>query len=248
VSRRVRWWVLGVGLAGVGVALLLAFLHLPAFGSSFHPYRDLAVPASVRHGTANVVASLTFDQRGYDTLGEETIFFGSILAVVALLRPSEEERLVRQPDSTTPLQATRLFGYLLLPVTILVALNIVAHGALTPGGGFQGGIMLATGIHLMYVAGRFRSLEKLRPMVVFETGEAAGTAVFAALGFAGTAGAGYFLANVLPFGTFGQLLSAGTIPLLNVAVGIAVGSGGVVLLAQFFQQVFLVTGDEEKPS
>ena len=243
-----RWWVLGIGLAGVGVALLLAFLDLPAFGSSFHPYRDLAVPAAVKHGTANVVASLTFDQRGYDTLGEETIFFGSILAVVALLRPSEEERLVRRPGSTTPLQATRLFGYLLLPVTILVALNVVAHGHLTPGGGFQGGIMLATGIHLMYVAGRFRSLEKLRPMAVFETGEAAGTAVFAALGFAGTAGAGYFLANVLPFGTFGQLLSAGTIPLLNVAVGIAVGSGGVVLLAQFFQQVFLVTGDEEKPS
>jgi multicomponent Na+:H+ antiporter subunit B len=103
--------------------------------------------------------------------------------------------------------------------------------------------MLATGLHLLYVAGRYRSLEQLRPLPIFETAEAAGTAAFAALGFAGMAVTGAFLANALPLGQFGQIFSAGTVPLLNLAVGIAVGSGGVVLLAQFFAQVFLVTKD-----
>jgi multicomponent Na+:H+ antiporter subunit B len=246
VSRTVRWWVLGLGLLGVGAVLVLGAVSIPSFGSSFHPYRDAAVPASLDHGSANVVASLTFDQRGLDTLVEETIMFGCVLAVAVLLRRSSEEELRPEPGSTAPLQATRLFGYLLLPLTLVVGLDIVAHGHLTPGGGFQGGIMLATGLHLLYVAGSYRSLDRLRPMAVFEVAEAGWTAAFAALGFAGLAVGGSYLANVLPFGTVGQPLSAGTVPLLNVATGFAVGSGGIVLLAHFFQQVFLVARDDGK--
>jgi multicomponent Na+:H+ antiporter subunit B len=240
VSRALRFWVLGVGLAGVGILLLLAFLDMPAFGSSHHPYRDLAVPAAVRHATANVVAAVNFDQRAVDTLGEETILFGSVLAVTVLLRQAEDERREAAESNRLPLEGTRLFGYLLLPLILVVGIDMVLHGHLTPGGGFQGGMVLATGIHLLYVAGRYRSLEQLRPMPLFEISEAVGVVAFPALGFAGIAVAGSFLANVLPFGTFGQLLSSGSVLLLNVAVGIAVASGGVVLLAHFFEQVFLV--------
>ncbi len=122
---------------------------------------------------------------------------------------------------------------------------MVAHGHVTPGGGFQGGMVLATGIHLLYVAGRYRSLGKLRPTPVFDVLEAAGTVAYAALGVATLAATGTFLASALPAGTFGQLLSAGTVPLLNVAVGIAVAGGGVALLAHFFDQVFLVGRNAE---
>jgi multicomponent Na+:H+ antiporter subunit B len=235
--------VLAVGLAGTAVVLVLAFRGMPAFGSDHHPYRDAAVPAAVAHRTANVVAAVNFDQRGIDTLGEELIFFGSVLAVAALLRPADDERLHREPGSLPPLESTRLFGYLLLAVGLIVGADIVAHGTVTPGGGFQGGIMLATALHLVYVAGRYRSLEQLRPMPLFEIGESAGVAAFVALGFAGIAVTGGFLANVVPLGTFGQLISGGTVPLLNIAVGLAVGSGGILLLGKFFEQVFLVSKD-----
>lgn len=240
MSRSLRWVVLGVGVVGIGVVLALAFLGMPHFGSSHHPYRDLAVPAAVQHGTANVVSSINFDQRAIDTLGEETILFGSVLAVAALLRPAEDEEQRQDPGSRVPLQATRLFGYVLMPLTLVVGIDIVVHGHVTPGGGFQGGVVLATGLHLLYVAGRYRSMEKLRPMPLVEVSEAAGTAAFAALGFAGIGVTGSFLADVLPPGSFGQLLSAGTVPLFNVAVGLAVASGCVVMLAKFFEQVFLV--------
>ena len=246
MSRALRWWVLGVGVAGVGAVMVLAFLSIPAFGSTHHPYRDLAVPAAVAHGTANVVGSVTFDQRGIDTLGEEAIFFGSVLAVSALLRPTQHERQQQESGSLVPLQSTRWSGYLLLPLTLMVALDIVGHGHVTPGGGFQGGIMLATALHLVYVAGQYRSLERLRPMPLFENGEAAGIAAFAALGLAGIGVTGSFLANVVPYGTFGQILSAGTVPLLNIAVGLAVGSGGIVMVGKFFEQVFLVSDDGGK--
>jgi multicomponent Na+:H+ antiporter subunit B len=239
--------VLGVGLVGVGFLMVLAFRGMPAFGSADHPYRDLAVPAAVDHRAANVVSSVNFDQRGFDTLGEETILFASVLAVAVLLRPGENERLGPAEGGPEPLEATRLFGYLLLPLTLVVGLDIVLHGHVTPGGGFQGGMVLATGLHLLYVTGRYRSLEKLRPMPMFELSEAAAVAAFPLLGFAGLAVAGSFLTQVLPAGTFGQLFSSGTVLVLNVAVGLAVASGGVVLLAKFFEQVYLVEdGGREK--
>ena len=85
MSRSLRWVVLGVGVAGIGVVLVLAFLGVPDFGSTHHPYRDLAVPAAVRHGTANVVSSVNFDQRAIDTLGEETILFGSVIVPLIVM-------------------------------------------------------------------------------------------------------------------------------------------------------------------
>jgi multicomponent Na+:H+ antiporter subunit B len=246
VSRTARWWVLLVGLAGVAVLLALAFVSMPPFGTSQHPYRDAAVAAAVAHATANVVAAVNFDQRALDTLGEETILFGSVVAVAALLRPSSEEHVQHPSGGRGPMEGTRVVGYLMLPLTLVVGIDVVLHGQSTPGGGFQGGVVLATGLHLLYVAGQYRSLERLRPLPLFEYTEAAGTAAFAVIGLVTLATSGAVLANALPYGTFGQLLSAGTVPLLNVAVGIAVGSGAVVLLAQFLQQLVLVTGDDDR--
>jgi multicomponent Na+:H+ antiporter subunit B len=248
VTRGLRWVVLGVGVAGVGVVLVLAFLGMPHFGSSHHPYRDLAVPAAVRHVTPNVVSSVNFDQRAVDTLGEETILFGSVLAVAALLRPARDEEVRPEPGSLVPMQSTRMLGYVLMPTTLVIGINLVVHGHLTPGGGFQGGVVLATGLHLLYVAGRYRSMERLRPMSLIEISEAAGTAAFAALGFAGIGVSGSFLANILPLGSFGQLLSSGAVPLFNVGVGLAVASGCVVMLAKFFEQVFAVQKDGDGDS
>ena len=66
-----------------------------------------------------------------------------------------------------------------------------------------------------------------------------------ALGVAGLlAGAG-FLANALPIGQFGQLVSAGTVPLFSIAIGVEGASGIVVLLAGFLEQHLAVT---RKPS
>ncbi len=52
---------------------------------------------------------------------------------------------------------------------------------------------------------------------------------------------GAFLLNVLPLGKVGQLFSAGTIPLLNVAVGMEVAGGFILLFVEFLK-------DTRKPS
>jgi multicomponent Na+:H+ antiporter subunit B len=138
------------------------------------------------------------------------------------------------------MEATRLLGYAMLPIVLLVGLDVVGHGQLTPGGGFQGGVILASGIHLLYVAGSMRVLDRTRPVHLFEHGEALGAAAFACLGIAGAATTIGFLGNIIPRGTLGQLFSSGTVELLNGAVGVEVASGMIVLIAKFLDQALLL--------
>ncbi|HET7355203.1 MAG TPA: MnhB domain-containing protein [Nocardioidaceae bacterium] len=236
MSRRARLLVFLVGGAAVAALFAIAFLDMPHFGRSDHLYRDLAVPAAVRHATANVVSSVNFDQRAVDTFGEETILIASVVGTAALLRPAREETERRIPDTGRTLGATRLVGYLMLPVSLVIGLDVILHGHVTPGGGFQGGVVLATGLHLLYVSGSYPALDRLRPLELFDIGDGLGAATFAAVGLAGIAFAGSFLANMVSFGTFGALFSAGTVPILNVAVGLEVFAGIVAILAKFLDQ------------
>jgi multicomponent Na+:H+ antiporter subunit B len=233
-------WLVAIAGAGVAVVLALALLDLSPFGNTNHPYRTAAVHGSVAHVTANVVSAVNFDQRALDTLGEETILFASVIGVSALLRPTDKEREHGPSRTGRVMEATRVLGYVMIPVVTIIGMDVVGHGQITPGGGFQGGVILATGIHLMYVAGSYNALDRLRPVHLFEHGEAIGAGAFACLGIAGAAVTTGFLANIIPWGTFGQLFSAGTVPLLNGAVGIEVTSGVIVLVAKFLDQAILL--------
>lgn len=235
MSRRARFVVFAVGVAGLLALLVAAAPGMPPFGGASHPYRDRAVAAALSRHTANVVSSVNFDQRGLDTLGEEVILLASVLAASVLLRPARDER-VREVPSTPVLPTTALLGYLLLPVTLLIGLDVVTHGAVTPGGGFQGGVVLATGLHLLYLAGSYPVLQRVGPARWAPAVEALGVCAFALVGVAALVGGGVFLANVLPTGTLGDTLSGGTVGLLNVAVGVAVFGSVVELLAQFLRQ------------
>jgi multicomponent Na+:H+ antiporter subunit B len=245
VNRTARLVLFALTGGAAAVLLLLGVLDLPHFGSSYHPYRDAAVPAAVRHVTSNVISSINFDLRGLDTLGEETILLASVVGAAVLLRPADDEKLRKPSTGGRLLEGTRLFGYVFLPVTVMIGLITVAHGAITPGGGFQGGVALGTGIHLLYVAGSYRALGRLRPVELMEYGESIGAGAFACFGIAASlAGAG-FLGNLLPLGSFGDLFSSGSVLLLSSAVGVEVASGVVVLLAAFLRQTIEVRLDSD---
>ncbi|MFE4867408.1 MULTISPECIES: MnhB domain-containing protein [unclassified Streptomyces] len=236
MSRRLRLWVLAVGGLGVAALYVAAALRLPSFGTAYHPYGTRAVAASLARRTANVISSVNFDQRAFDTLGEESILFGSVLGTVVLLRQTRDEREV-PPAPARVAPAVRRYAMLTLPVALLVGLYVIAHGQLSPGGGFQGGVVVATALHLLYIGADYRALERIRPVGLYEVGDAAGEAAYLLLGAAGVLSGSAFLANtLLPYGTFNTLSSGGTVPLLNAAVGIEVACAVVVLLARFLDQ------------
>ena len=239
--------LLAVGGLGAAVLLLLAFGGLPDLGDVPHPYADRAVHAALGRHTANVISSVNFDQRAFDTLGEEFVLLAAAVAAVLLLRRFHDEEQDAHDLDYGPRDvwsAAHLVGFALLAPTILVGLYVVAHGAVSPGGGFQGGAVLATGLHLAYLAGDYRILRRLRPLAVFDVAEAIGAAGFVLLGVSALFVGDPFLTNWLPTGTLGDLSSAGMVELFNVAVGMEVASALILLLAKFLDQA-LVVGDRD---
>ena len=108
----------------------------------------------------------------------------------------------------------------MLPLLVVVGLYIVIHGHLTPGGGFQGGVILAAAFFLPVLA---RPSDPLKHSVlVFLEGFAG--ASFIIIGLIGLFYHHGFLVPMLNKGNIGELFSAGTLPLLYCAVGLKVGA------------------------
>jgi multicomponent Na+:H+ antiporter subunit B len=230
-----------------GALLLWGLSGLPDYGIYRGPYGDVlnTVAVSERHAT-NVVAAVAFDYRGIDTLGEEFILFAAVLGVAVLLRaqrdeteqPPDEDAADRRAPGTS--NAVRVLGLALLGPTVLFGIYMVAHGHLSPGGGFSGGVLLATGALLVYLSGEYVTLRRVRPEVLIDVAAATGTAGFVAVGLLGLAAGAAFLQNVLPLGQPGTLPSAGTIPLINLAVAVEVAGGFVLLLSEFLEQTLVL--------
>jgi multicomponent Na+:H+ antiporter subunit B len=242
--RRVVFLAAGGLLAGL---LAWAFAGLPHFGTFHGPVGDALNHLSVQqHHITDVVTAVNFDYRGFDTLGEEFIFFAAVLGVVLILRTQQGEGPGHVADYATgravppTSDAVRVLGLGLTPPTVLFGIYVVAHGHLTPGGGFQGGVILATGVLLIYLAGEFDDLHGLYTETSLERAEAVGAGGYIAVGLLGLVGGTAFLDNVLPFGTTGRVFSAGTVPIINLAVGLEIAAGLVVLLSNFLHQTLVL--------
>jgi multicomponent Na+:H+ antiporter subunit B len=245
MSRRARGIVFGIGAAGLAALLAWGFAGLPSFGDFHGRYGELLARVAVPERKASeVVASTTFDYRGFDTLGEEFILFTAAIGLLVLLRIQRgEEEVSAEPEGGTQptgrsLTLRSLATALVGPVLVL-GLYVITHGHLTPGGGFQGGVILMTAFLLIHVAGAHLHLGRARPLAAMEVAEASGAAGFALIGLGGIVLAAAFLENFLPFGTFGSLLSGGDIPLLNIAVGIEVMGALLVVLGELLDQRML---------
>jgi multicomponent Na+:H+ antiporter subunit B len=246
VSTRARL-VLGLGsLAGLGALLVWAVGGLPAYGHPRGPYAELApkIMLDERH-VANAVTGVTFDLRGFDTLGEELILFAAALGAAVLLRALRTEGEVDEAEAYEERRgpgtadALRALGAVLVGPILLLGIYIVVHGALTPGGGFQGGVLLAGALLLVYAAGQVAAVERVRPVSLVEIADAVGAASYTLVALAGLVFGVAVMDNVLPFGTTGSLLSGGTVPVLSIAVGVEVTAGVTLILSEFVDQMLL---------
>jgi multicomponent Na+:H+ antiporter subunit B len=138
----------------------------------------------------------------------------------------------------------RVTSLLLVPLLIALGVYVVLHGALTPGGGFQGGIVLAAGPLAALLAGRYFAMKRMAPESLLEVAEALGAAGYALVGLGGLIIAGIYLKNFLPLGTPAMLLSAGMMPLNSIAVGLEVSGAFLLVWTEFLDQSLLVQHDE----
>jgi multicomponent Na+:H+ antiporter subunit B len=183
-------------------------------------------------GAANLVASVVITYRGLDTLGEVTVLFISAAGASLLLRRRREklagEDSPRQYTESSEIVQTTLS--ILFPIILLFGVYIFINGHLTPGGGFQGGAVIASAILFFMLA---RPNDSLSHMMLMRIESLSGF-TYVVLGLLGVILAGGFLDNrVIPLGDFGSLFSAGLIPLINILIGLKVGSELGSLLQKF---------------
>jgi len=138
---------------------------------------------------------------------------------------------------------------LLYPFVLIFGLYVIMHGHLTPGGGFQGGAVVATGVALVIVAYSFEEVTSMIKKVGMKARESIGLLLFIGAGVAALAAGAPFFSNVLAnsgllFGQTvpagpnpGDLNTAGLIPIMNVAVGIEVWGGLAIIVLYMLSSI-----------
>ena len=208
----------------------------------------------------NVVTAVLADYRGYDTMFETTVVFTAGLACFFLLRRrksskpkaryyrhlatgltfrvegggrirSHSRHFQRIDSQWTPYDLIiKNTSRLIIPFIQLFALYVVAHGHYSPGGGFQGGVVLGASVILFAIAHDLRA-------AVGRMGERT-TALFSASGvllYAGTGAVCLLLgANFLDYSALAPLLGSDEVMarshgILIVEIGVALAVMSVMV-------------------
>ena len=182
-------------------------------------------------GAANLVTAVVVTYRGLDTLGEVTVLFISAAGAGLMLRRRTQAQATARPEKRTPAsEIVETAAQLLLPIMFLFGVYVFINGHLTPGGGFQGGAIIAAGSLLLLLA---LPEATLRHRLIAFTESLSGFS-YVVVGALGVVLAGGFLDNrIMPLGSFGTLFSAGAIPIIYTLVGLKVGSELSAVLDRF---------------
>lgn len=207
-------------LAGVGVIFFDLFMSYKTASELSLLGKYYADNAAREVGAANLVSSIVVTYRGLDTLGEVSILFvaAAIISFVLKTKPEDEDKdRVIRPASEILKSATQVFT----PIIMMVGIYIFMNGHLTPGGGFQGGAVIASAVLLMLLASpKMHVSHKVISFVESLSGIG-----FVVVGIFGLLVGGGFLDNrILALGEFGTLFSAGAIPVIYIFIGLKVGA------------------------
>jgi len=131
-------------------------------------------------------------------------------------KKTANKRKVRKSSEILQTGANFLF-----PVIAIYGAYIFINGHLTPGGGFQGGAVIASGVLLLLLGDPNREISHNTLAII----ESISGVSYVVIGILGIILAGGFLDNrILDLGEFGTILSAGIIPVIYVFIGLKVGT------------------------
>ena len=225
----------------------------PAAPASVHVSPHYIEQAMAETSVPNIVTAVLADYRGYDTLFETIVIFTAGVACLFLLRIfrriEPESRMYRHIPTGITLRITKPVSppletaeferidlmwvpydlvvktacRLIVPFSQLFALYVIAHGHHSPGGGFQGGVILGASIILYAISNNMRA-----SLVRFNEKLAVLLCGLGVLIYAGTGAAAILLgANYLDYGALSEILGADAIAarsfgILMVEIGVGI--------------------------
>ncbi len=174
-------------------------------------------------GAQNLVTAIVVTYRGLDTLGEVAVLFLAATGVAVLLRRRKETDAGTDDPKRQSSELLRTGTNLLVPVMVMFGVYIFINGHLSPGGGFQGGAVIASSVLLLFLSDINYKINH----TIFGFIESFSGVFYVLIGVIGILllGTDNFLDNrILPLGEFGRILSAGAIPLIYTFIGLKVGT------------------------
>ncbi|MEA2099660.1 MAG: hydrogen gas-evolving membrane-bound hydrogenase subunit E [Campylobacterota bacterium] len=206
----------GFALSAVLVLTILNIL-LQNLPSKIQTAGDELLKLNSSEGVANAVTTVVVYFRGFDTLGEIAVLFIASLGIGLMLNSNTKCDI--KSDSNFMLQTA---SKLLFPIIMLFGIYVMIYGHLSPGGGFQGGVIIASGVLLLLISHKEFEI----PHSVISTLETFAGISYVLIGLIGLVVLDKFLGNFLPneISNMGLLMSGGIIPIIYIIVGIKVGS------------------------
>ena len=227
-----RWLSIGVVVVTT-LTLIYATFDKPRLGDPEAPVHQHVAPWYLETtpeliDIPNVVTAILGSFRGYDTLGEVFVVLTACIGVLFILSPRRGKHLSSVENALSSTASglrhhliPKVVGHLLIPFIVLFGLYVLFHGEYGPGGGFQAGAILATGIILYaLLEGEAQALRVL-PRSAQMGMVVGGAMLYGAVGVAGIAYGGNFLdyAVLMSDPVKGQQLG---ILMIEIGVGLTV--------------------------
>ena len=178
---------------------------------------DELLKLNATEGVANAVTTVVVYFRGFDTLGEIAVLFIASLGIGLMLHSNTQCEIKAESNFMLKTASKILF-----PIIMLFGIYVMIYGHLSPGGGFQGGVIVASGVLLLLISDKNFEV----PHTVIVALETFAGVSYVLIGLIGLLVLDKFLGNFLPnnISDMGLLFSGGIIPIIYIIVGIKVGS------------------------
>ncbi len=204
-TSRNRMLVPLIVVASTGAILIYATFDMPRFGAADAPIHQHVAPRYLQDsasevGPPNVVTSVLASYRGYDTFGEVAVVFTAFIGVFLLLGSGTRKSGIERPappnvhvESMKQKIVLREVSDLLIAPVLVFALYVQWHGDFGPGGGFQAGVIFASGIILYALIYGIVPAQQLLPPTKLAYLPAVGLLLYALVGVVGMFKGGNFL-------------------------------------------------------
>lgn len=207
------------------VLIGLVWMFFPLVAEFFTPGHLNSLATDYVYGSAadlnmpNAVTAIVVTYRGLDTLGEVTVLFLATAGIGFFLKRKHTFAKKRRTGS----EILKSGSDLLAPLIILLGIYVFLHGHLTPGGGFPGGVVIASAFLLLLLAYEDHSFSH----GIINVTESISGLAYVLIGLLGLLilGINHFLdPRWLGQGNWGKVFSTGAVPLIYSFIGLKVGA------------------------
>jgi len=185
----------------IGLLLAWAARDFPVWGDPQAPASSSPVSSHFIANTGvdtevpNMVTAVLADYRGFDTMLETVVVFIAGLAVFSILRGGPNRR-TRDRQFVVDFEPDLIVTHtvrLVVPVIQIFALYVLAHGHVSPGGGFQGGVAMGASFILVALSWNLKTALVRFPIDRCFMVAALGIVIYASIGFLSMFFGGEFL-------------------------------------------------------